>query len=76
VGRTLGKYQIYVGGDTAGTRLNAPYADLVPVGQLTATVRPLLVLYRSRRLPGEGFGDFCNRLGVEGLREAALQTVA
>jgi sulfite reductase (ferredoxin) len=70
VGRTLDKYQVYVGGDIAGTRLNTLYADLVPRAQLVATVRPLLLLYKERRLIGEAFGDFCNRLGVAALREA------
>jgi sulfite reductase (ferredoxin) len=71
VGRTLGKYQIYLGGDTAGTRLNTLYADLVPVGELVTRLRPLFLMYREQRTPGEGFGDFCNRVGIAALREAA-----
>jgi sulfite reductase (ferredoxin) len=68
VGRTLHKYQVYVGGDFAGTRLNTLYADMVPLDQLAETVRPLLELFRDRRQDGEGFGDFCHRLGLDELK--------
>jgi sulfite reductase (ferredoxin) len=67
VGRTLNKYQVYIGGDFAGTRLGTVYADMVPLDRLAETVRPLLVAYRDGRQPGEGFGDFCHRLGVDRL---------
>jgi sulfite reductase (ferredoxin) len=68
VGRTLNKYQIYVGGDFEGTRLNTLLADLVPIDQLADRLNPLFRLFREERLPGEGFGDFCQRAGVERLR--------
>lgn len=71
VGRTLDKYQIYLGGDSSGTRLNRLYADLVPLSRLAETLRPLLVHYRDHRLPGESFGDFCHRIGVEASGVAA-----
>jgi len=78
VGRTPGKYQIYVGGDFVGTHLNHLYADLVPVQELAARLRPLLWLFREGREAGEGFGDYCHRVGVEALREqaAALEVPA
>ncbi len=68
VGRTPGKYQIYVGGDFEGTRLNALLADLVPVEELAARLRPLFRHFRDHAAPGERFGDFCHRLGLETLR--------
>jgi sulfite reductase (ferredoxin) len=64
VGRALDKYTIFVGGNLVGTRLAAPYADLVPRGKLVATVLPLLERYRDERLPSEGFGDFVHRTGL------------
>jgi sulfite reductase (ferredoxin) len=67
VGRTPGKYQIYVGGDFEGTRLNELLADLVGVDDLPERLRPLFARYREGRQPGEGFGDFCHRVGVEHL---------
>jgi sulfite reductase (ferredoxin) len=71
VGRSPGKYQIYVGGDFEGSRLNQLYADLVPTNELAERLRPLFLLFRSEREPGEGFGDFCHRLGIERLQAAA-----
>jgi sulfite reductase (ferredoxin) len=68
VGRTLNKYQVYLGGDFAGTRLSEVYADMVPLERLPDTVRPLLELYRDTRQGGEGFGDFCHRVGLDELR--------
>ena len=71
VGRTLNKYQVYVGGDFAGTRLNTLYADMVALDRLADTVRPLLALFAAQRHSGEEFGNFCNRLGVDELRRLA-----
>jgi sulfite reductase (ferredoxin) len=68
VGRTLGKYQLYVGGDFEGTRMNSLLADLVPTDEIHERLRPLFALYRDERNAGEGFGDFCNRVGLERLK--------
>jgi sulfite reductase (ferredoxin) len=71
VGRSLGKYVVYVGGNLEGTRLGTAYADLVPLDQLVPTVRPLFERFRDERLPDERFGDFLTRVGVEPLPSAA-----
>ncbi|GAC1353995.1 MAG: NADPH-dependent assimilatory sulfite reductase hemoprotein subunit [Ktedonobacteraceae bacterium] len=68
VGRTKDIYNIYVGGDLVNTRMNALYAPSVHLDKLAATIRPLLVLWRDERIPGEAFGDFCYRVGLEHLR--------
>jgi sulfite reductase (ferredoxin) len=70
VGRSPGKYQIYLGGDIEGSRLNQLYADLVPVEELAERLRPLFVLFRAERQAGEGFGDYCHRIGVDRLQTA------
>lgn len=67
VGRSLNKYVVFVGGNMEGTRLATQYADLVPFEQLVTTVEPLFERFRDERVPGEGFGDFWNRVGVEPL---------
>jgi len=41
----------------------------VRTGDLAATLRPLLTLWRDERADGETFGDFCHQHGVEALRE-------
>lgn len=71
VGKSLDKYNIYVGGSFEGTRLVTEYAQMVSGGDLAATVSPLLRFWRDARDPGERFGDFCHRVGLERLREAA-----
>jgi sulfite reductase (ferredoxin) len=65
VGRSLGKYVVYVGGNEEGTRMGSVYADLVPLDNLVATVRPLLERYRDERIGTERFGDFWTRVGFE-----------
>ena len=74
VGRSLGKYVVYVGGNMEGTRLAPTYADLVPLDQLVPTVRPLFERFRDERLPGERFGDFWARVGLQPLPSAAKVT--
>ena len=71
VGRTPGTYNIYVGGDFGGNRLNELFRERVPQGELVSAVLPLLVWFKEARRPGESFGDFCHRQGV-----AALQAYA
>jgi sulfite reductase (ferredoxin) len=63
VGRSLGKYVVYVGGAREGTRLAQLHADLVPREHILETVRPLLERYARERRPDEGFGDFWSRVG-------------
>ncbi len=70
VGRTKDVYNIYLGGDMLNTRLNTLYASSVHLKDLAATVRPLLALWRDERIPGESFGDFCYRVGLEYLYAA------
>lgn len=69
VGTTLGKYEVYLGGDFEGTRLNTVYARNVPLEEIPGLLRDPLEAFRDERLPGEGFGDFCHRIGVHNLRE-------
>lgn len=65
VGKTLGKYTIYVGGNLTGSRLSFIYKDLVPFNDLIPTLVPLLNQFKSARQNGESFGDFCQRLGKD-----------
>ena len=71
VGKTLGKYTIFVGGNVQGTRLAFIYRDLVTLDDLVPTLTPLLERYKAQRTSGETFGDFCARLGKEELAAAA-----
>lgn len=64
VGRSLGKYAVWLGGSAEGTRLAQPWADLVPLDELVPTVLPLFERYARERSPGEKFGDFHRRVTV------------
>ncbi len=67
VGRVPGSYAIYVGGDFAGTRLSFRLHERVLEADIGAALRPLFAAFATRRGPGEGFGDFCARLGRQEL---------
>jgi sulfite reductase (ferredoxin) len=69
VGTTLGKYDVYLGGDFTGTRLNELYAHNVPIQGIPDLLRPPLEAFRDERETGEGFGDWCHRMGVDVLRQ-------
>jgi sulfite reductase (ferredoxin) len=72
VGRSGDKYTLYVGGHPHGHRLNFPFLDLVPRGQIVESLRPLLARFKEERRVGEGFGDFCQRLGPEAVRSLVV----
>jgi sulfite reductase (ferredoxin) len=69
VGTTLGKYDVYLGGDFEGTRLNTLYAHNVPLAEIPELLRMPLALFKDQRRAGEGFGDFCGRVGVNVLQQ-------
>ena len=73
VGRAAGRYAIYLGGRRIGDRLSFLYRDGVPLEQLVATLVPCWAASSSIAQEGETLGDFCHRLGGEGLA-AALGT--
>ena len=69
VGRVPGFYSLYVGGDFAGTRLNHAIAERLDIDGIAATLDPLFALFASSRAAGEGFGDFCHRVGIAALQQ-------
>ena len=64
VGRMPGYYALFVGGDFEGTRLNTALVDKVALDGIGATLDPLFGLFAADRATGEGFGDFCHRVGL------------
>jgi sulfite reductase (ferredoxin) len=76
VGTTLGKYDVYLGGDFEGTRLNTLYATNVPLAEIPDLLRAPLETFRDQRRPAEGFGDFCDRVGVATLADRVSPVVA
>ncbi len=74
VGTTLGKYDVMLGGDFNGTRLNRAFAPNVPIAEIETLLRPIFVAYRDERQDIEGFGDWVERLGFDGVRERTVVT--
>ena len=72
VGTTLGKYDVMLGGDFDGTRLNRVFAPNVPITEIPALLRPMFEAFKSRREPAEGFGNWTERVGFETLRETVV----
>jgi sulfite reductase (ferredoxin) len=70
VGRMPGFYALFVGGDFEGTRLNSLLVDRVPYAQVAQKLGQLFAVFAAERNPGEGFGDFCHRVGAERLKAA------
>jgi sulfite reductase (ferredoxin) len=69
VGTTLGKYDVFLGGDFEGTRLNELYMHNVPLDDIPDVLAGPLAAYADTRRDGEGFGDWCNRQGIDLLAE-------
>jgi sulfite reductase (ferredoxin) len=74
VGTTLGKYDLMLAGDFEGTRLNRVYAPNVPITEIIGLLRPIFVEFREQRSPGEGFGNWVERVGFDALRTRPEQT--
>jgi sulfite reductase (NADPH) hemoprotein beta-component len=61
VGKAPGRYQLWLGGDVAGTRLNRLWKEVVKDAELETELRPLLARYAADRHLGERFGDWATR---------------
>jgi sulfite reductase (NADPH) hemoprotein beta-component len=61
VGKSPGRYQLWLGGNTSGTRLNRVFKDVVKDPEIEAELRPLLTRFVKERNKGERFGDWCDR---------------
>ena len=62
VGKAPGRYQLWLGGDAAGTRLNKLFKDVIKEVELETELRPLLARFATERNAGERFGDWCDRV--------------
>jgi sulfite reductase (ferredoxin) len=71
VGKAVGKYTVFLGGNPEGTRLCFIYKDSVPLDEIVPSLVPLLTAYKAQRKSSESFGDFCARQGLEALESYA-----
>jgi sulfite reductase (NADPH) hemoprotein beta-component len=64
VGKAPGRYNLMLGGDHLGSRLNQLYRENLAEAELLAALQPILRGYAGQREVGERFGDYCVRAGV------------
>jgi sulfite reductase (NADPH) hemoprotein beta-component len=64
VGKGPGRYNLHLGGDGIGLRLNRLYRKNLNETELLETLEGLFRLYSAERLPRERFGDFAIRYGL------------
>jgi sulfite reductase (ferredoxin) len=62
VGRSLGLYNVYVGGGLGGDRVVDLFRADVRTEDLLEALRPLLARWAAERAPGEGLSDYYQRL--------------
>ncbi|PYM14679.1 MAG: NADPH-dependent assimilatory sulfite reductase hemoprotein subunit [Verrucomicrobia bacterium] len=62
VGKAPGRYQVWLGGNRAGTRLNRVWKDMVKDADIENELRPVLARYAKDREMDECFGDWCERV--------------
>ena len=62
VGKAPGRYQIWLGGDQAGLRLNRIWKDVMKEADLETEFRPVFTRFAQERQAGERFGDWCDRV--------------
>ena len=61
VGKSPGKYNLYLGAGFDGMRLNKLFKQAITHDEIIATLEPILESYSNDRHDNEKFGDFCIR---------------
>ena len=61
VGQSLDRYQIYLGGNPASTRLAKPWRAGVRSAEIAPLLAPYFTQFRDTRQAGESFGDWSDR---------------
>jgi sulfite reductase (NADPH) hemoprotein beta-component len=64
VGKAPGRYNLYLGGNTNGTRLPKMYKENIDEVTIITTLDQLIGRWASEREQGECFGDFSIRAGI------------
>lgn len=61
VGTAYGQYNLHIGGDRLGERLNTKYKESLGEEEILQSLDELLGVYKAERQQGETFGDFSYR---------------
>jgi sulfite reductase (NADPH) hemoprotein beta-component len=62
VGKAPGRYQVWLGADATGTRLNRIWKDVIKDPDIENELRPVLTRFAQERTANERFGDWCDRV--------------
>jgi sulfite reductase (NADPH) hemoprotein beta-component len=61
VGKSEGHYNLYLGGNFNGTRLNTLYRETITEDEILAELTPIIADFARNKAKGERFGDFVIR---------------
>ncbi|WCL50927.1 NADPH-dependent assimilatory sulfite reductase hemoprotein subunit [Leptospira sp. GIMC2001] len=61
IGTAYGKYNLHLGADFLGTRLNKKFKENLDEGSILKELNSIFAMYAKEKLSGEYFGDFCIR---------------
>lgn len=73
VGKAPGRYNLMLGADHRGQRLNTLYRENIDEAAILDALDPLLSDYATRRHVDEGFGDFLVRSGAVSIPERDIR---
>lgn len=63
IGKSPGKYNMYMGAGFSGDRLSKLYRENIGEDEIIDTLKPMINRYAAERDGGEHFGDFVVRTG-------------
>ncbi|MBD2335493.1 sulfite reductase, ferredoxin dependent [Calothrix sp. FACHB-156] len=71
VGSAPESYQVWLGGSPNQTRLAQPYMERLHHNDIETQLEPIFVYFKQSKTAEESFGDFCDRVGFDAIREFA-----
>ncbi|GAP96740.1 sulfite reductase, ferredoxin dependent [Leptolyngbya sp. NIES-2104] len=69
VGNGPNTYQVWMGAAPNQTRLAKVFIEKMNMDDLETVFEPVFILFKKERKPGESFGDFCDRFGLDRIHE-------
>lgn len=76
VGKAPGRYNLMIGADHRGQRLNTLYRENIDETAILDTLDPLFQRYATERTDAERFGDFVVRQGIVSSKSLPLELIA
>ncbi|STZ76003.1 assimilatory sulfite reductase (NADPH) hemoprotein subunit [Bergeriella denitrificans] len=64
VGKAVGRYNLYTGGNREGTRIPRLYKENITEPEILEILQEWIAAWAEKREAGEGFGDFAVRTGI------------